>query len=473
MAMAFERRGTGIDAVGDMVSWGGHFCLFYETKSDLIDALVSYCKLGLERKEYCLWVVAEPLTIEGAKEALQEAVPDLDRYFAESRIEIITSRDLFLQGGTFDSKRVAATVNEKLASISAKGYPGMRVTGDTSWLTNKDWAHFCELEHDINEAVGDQRLSVLCTYPLSACGPLEILDTVRTHQFAIARRYGSWDIIETATLKRAKAEIARLNEELEQRVAERTSQLMQASEALREAQTALAHANRVTTMGQLAASITHEIKQPITAAVASAQAAFNWLGTRPPNLEEVRQALSRVVEAGTQANEFSDRIRNLFRKAPVRKVRFEVNDAIREVITLTHGEVTKNKVALQTELGDGLPLVQGDRVQLQQVVLNLVINAVEAMTGISDGPRQLLIRTEKDASSGVLVAVQDSGPGVSSDSLDDLFKAFYTTKPDGMGMGLSICQSIVEAHGGRLWAAPNGGPGATFLFTVPTGGGGS
>jgi len=466
MTMAMKRHETGIDAVGDMVSWGGHFCLFYETKNDLIDALVSYCKLGLERKEYCLWVVAEPLTIEGAKEALQEAVPDLDQYLAESRIEIITSGDLFLQGGTFDRKRVAATVNEKLASISAKGYPGMRVTGDTSWLTNKEWAHFCELEHDINEAIGDQRLSVLCTYPLSACGPLEILDTVRTHEFAIARRYGSWDIIETATLKRAKAEFARLNEELEQRVAERTIQLG-------EAQTALAHANRVTTMGQLAASITHEIKQPITAAVASAQAAMNWLDTRPPNLEEVRRSLGRIVEAGAQANDFIERVRNLFRKAPLRKDPFEVNEAIREIIALTRGEMTKNKISVQAQLGDGLPLVQGDRVQLQQVLLNLVINAAEAMTVISDAARQLLIRSEKDASGGVLVAVQDSGPGVGADSFDDLFTAFYTTKPDGMGMGLSICRSIVEAHGGRLWGATHDGPGATFLFTVPKAGGAS
>jgi C4-dicarboxylate-specific signal transduction histidine kinase len=367
---------------------------------------------------------------------------------------------LFLQGGTFDSKRVAATVNEKLASISAKGYPGMRVTGDTSWLTNKEWAHFCELEHDINEAIGDQRLSVLCTYPLSACGPLEILDTVRTHQFAIARRYGSWDIIETATLKRAKAEFAQLNEELEQRVAERTSQLG-------EAQTALAHANRVTTMGQLAASITHEIKQPITAAVASSQAAMNWLDTRPPNLEEVRRSLGRIVEAGAQANDFIERVRNLFRKAPLRKDPFEVNEAIREIIALTRGEMTKNKISVQAQLGDGLPLVRGDRVQLQQVLLNLVINAAEAMTGVRDAARQLLIRSENDVSGGVLVAVQDSGPGVSADSFDDLFNAFYTTKPDGMGMGLSICRSIVEAHGGRLWGAPHDGPGATFLFTVP------
>jgi hypothetical protein len=141
-AMAIDTQTSRIDAVGDMVSWGGHFCLFYETKEDLLEALVSYCKLGLEQKEYCLWVVAEPLTIEQAKKALQKVVPNFDQYLAESNIEIIAASDLFLQGGTFDEKRVAATMQAKLASVSAKGYPGMRVTGDTSWLTNKDWHIF-------------------------------------------------------------------------------------------------------------------------------------------------------------------------------------------------------------------------------------------------------------------------------------------------------------------------------------------
>jgi signal transduction histidine kinase len=220
-------------------------------------------------------------------------------------------------------------------------------------------------------------------------------------------------------------------------------------------------------MGQLTASIAHEVKQPIAVAVGSAEAAFNWLGKRPPALEEVRQALGRVVDAGTQATDFIERIRTLYKKAPPRKDPFKINEAVLEIIALTRGEAMKNKVSVQTQLGDSLPLVQGDRVQLQQVMLNLIINAIEAMTGISDGSRKLLIGTRKDASGGVLVTVQDSGPGLSPDSLDRLFDAFYTTKPGGMGMGLSICRSIVEAHGGRLWTASHDGPGATFQFTLP------
>jgi signal transduction histidine kinase len=147
----------------------------------------------------------------------------------------------------------------------------------------------------------------------------------------------------------------------------------------------------------------------------------------------------------------------------------EINEAILEVIALTRGELVKNGVSLQTQLAEGLPLIQGDRVQLQQVILNLIINAVEAMSGVSEGSRELLIGTGKDASSGVLVAVQDSGPGLNPENFDRLFDAFYTTKPGGMGMGLSICRSIVEAHGGRLWASRTAGPGATVQFTLPVG----
>src|SRR5713101_7282900 len=294
--MEAETRKATVDVVGDVAAWGAHFCLFYETKQDLLDTLISYCKSGLEREEYCLWIVAEPLTIEEARAALKNAVPDLDRYFASSRLEIVPARDWFLQGGAFDGKRLTASWYEKLASLSARGYPGMRITGDTTWLSKKEWTHFCDYEDGLNEVIGNQRLAVLCTYPLAACGAPQILDVVRTHQFVLARRHGNWDVLETATLKRAKAELKGHNEELERRVVERTVQLRQASEALRETQAELAHVNRVTAMGQLAASITHEVMQPIAAGINGAQAALRWLSAEPPNLAEVREALSHAVK---------------------------------------------------------------------------------------------------------------------------------------------------------------------------------
>jgi PAS domain S-box-containing protein len=242
-----------------------------------------------------------------------------------------------------------------------------------------------------------------------------------------------------------------------------------AREALHAAQAELAHVNRVTTMGQLAASISHEINQPITAVVTNASAGLQWLAAQPPDLGEARDAFDRVIKAGNQAGKVTGRIRALINKAPPRKDDLEINEAILEVIALTHGEVVKNGVSLQTQLAAGLPLVQGDKVQLQQVILNLIINAVEAMSDVSEGSRELLIGTGKDASSAVLVAVQDSGPGLSPEGFERLFDPLYTTKPGGMGMGLSICRSIVEAHGGRVWASRAAGPGVTVQFTLPVG----
>jgi C4-dicarboxylate-specific signal transduction histidine kinase len=234
---------------------------------------------------------------------------------------------------------------------------------------------------------------------------------VRTHQFVLARRHGRWEVLETAALKRAKAELKQLNEELERRVVERTSQLKQASEALREAQAELAHVNRVTAMGQLAASITHEVLQPLTAGTTNIQAALRWLGAKPPNLEEVREALSRAVQDNKRAIDVIGRIRALIKKAPPRKDAFKINEAILEVVGLTRGEAVKNNVSVRTQLAEGLPPIQGDRVQLQQVILNLIINAVEAMSSVSEESRKLVIETNKDASGGVLVAVRDDGPG--------------------------------------------------------------
>jgi C4-dicarboxylate-specific signal transduction histidine kinase len=235
----------------------------------------------------------------------------------------------------------------------------------------------------------------------------------------------------------------------------------------REMQRELAHANRVATMGQLTASIAHEVKQPIAATVINARAARRFLGAQSVDLDEVRTILDTIMRDGNRAGEVIDRIRALVRKAPPRKDRLEINEAIREVLEFTRGEAMKNGVTVQTALADDLPLIEGDRVELQQVMLNLVINAIEAMSGTSEGSRELLISSCKAESGGVLVAVRDSGPGLGPATLDRVFDAFYTTKGSGMGMGLSICRSIIEAHDGRLWASANEPHGAVFEFTVP------
>jgi signal transduction histidine kinase/PAS domain-containing protein len=901
--MLTEMRKTGVEVVGDM-PWGTHFCLFYETRADLLETLVCYCKAGLESHEFCLWVVAEPLTVADAVQALKRAVPDIDQYLANYSIEIVTARDWYLKDGTFDLNRVIGGWNQKLASASARGYAGVRVTGDTAWLEKKDWKDFCEYEESLNQAVANQRLAVLCTYPLAACGAAEILDVVRTHQFAVTKRRGSWDVIETAGHKQAKAEIKRLNEELEQRVRERTSQLTSVNseltkevlqrqraekallrseaylaeaqrvthsgsfgwspsnghlvwsdelfrvvefdppikptlelilqrthpndrafvqksidqavrdrkafdfehrllmtdgsvkyvrvvghpstncesgdfefvgavtditeskrveeslrrtegylaeaqrltrasswvwrvperealhlseewyrvfgfdpeagmpdweellqrclpedlaiwqatidraiaeksdyeveyrillpsgavryirsighpvvnasgdlvefvgssidvterkraealregeshilemiardaqleeildslvrvveaqfagsfcsvlqldedgqhvrhgaapslpkpyieavdglcigptagscgtamyrrepvvvtdiledplwepyrsvtepygfracwstpiltpsgkalgsfamyyceprspsaaetralemathlagiaierrlareerERLRQAQADLAHINRVTTLGELTVSLAHEIKQPITAAVIDAKTCLRWLRRDPPDMAEACEAASRMVTDVTRAADIISSISSLFKKDALQREFLDVNELIREMIVLLRSEATRYSLSLRTELAEDLPKVMADRVQLQQVFMNLMLNGIDAMKETTGGG-ELTIKSEPDDGQ-LLISVSDTGVGLPPEQSDQIFRAFFTTKDNGTGMGLPITRSIVESHGGRLWVTDTSGGGATFQFTLP------
>ncbi|RZN27688.1 hypothetical protein CWO90_24605 [Bradyrhizobium sp. Leo121] len=241
----------------------------------------------------------------------------------------------------------------------------------------------------------------------------------------------------------------------------------QSEQKYREMQTELAHANRVATMGQLAASIAHEVKQPVAAMVTNAQAGLSWLGAQPPNLEKAWQTFGYIVSDGMRARDVVDRIRDMIKKAQPRKQLLNINDAVREVIELVRGETMKNGISVHTFLAEGTPPLEGDRVQLQQVMLNLVMNAVEAMNATSEDARELLISTRQTERDVVLVEVRDTGPGLAPATLNQLFDAFYTTKPGGLGLGLSICRSIIEAHGGRLSAKANVPRGAIFEFSLP------
>ena len=242
--------------------------------------------------------------------------------------------------------------------------------------------------------------------------------------------------------------------------------------ALHEAQTELAHANRVTAMGELTAAIVHEVNQPIAGVVASADAAMRWLVAQPPDLEEARQALESIVEDGKRTSEIVTRVRALAKKVAPRREALDINQVILDVIALTRTQIQRNDVVLLTQLSVEIGPILGDRVQMQQVILNLILNAVEAMAAIA-GHRELRISTKSHAQDGVLVAVADSGPGLGTGDLDRLFEAFYTTKSEGMGMGLSICRTIVEAHGGRIWASRNDASGATLQFILPPYAGGA
>jgi PAS domain S-box-containing protein len=692
-------RTTGIDVVGHR-PWGTHFCHFYETTDDLLDTLVPYLRAGLESREFCLWVIADPLTEADARRALGHTLT------SPGDIEILPAREWYLKDNTFDPQRVMEGWNDKVVAALGRGYEGLRVAAQISWLPGTQWKAFCDYEKTLSESLSDQPITLLCAYPVGARGVAEILDVARTHHFSLARRQGQWEVFEPSelerqneTLRRSEEEQLRKSEErwravfensavgivvqsgdrngrflaanaayqrmlgysaeelrtrtfmdityeedreanrrlaaellegkrqsfelvkrnrrkdgtlmwvsihvslipgtgsneqmfmsivdditerkraeealgrserqfralfeeaavgialvdlagrlfesnrrLEQILAYSARELCgmpftafthpedvqadwslfsdllsgkrdhyhtekryrrkdgvlvwgdltmyivrddrgqpmfsigmvqditdrkRTEEALQEARAELAHVARVTTLGELAASIAHEINQPLAAIVADAHACLNWLAADPPDIDRIREALAGVTMDGHRAAEVLQRIRALCTRTDPQRERLDINDIIREVVLLTRHEALGHRVSLRTDLAPALPTVLGDHVQLQQVMINLVVNGMEAMAPVTDRPRELLIRSQHDADQ-VLLVVQDSGTGIAPGDVDRVFAAFFTTKPRGMGMGLSISRSIIEAHGGRLWASPNAGPGATFQVSLPT-----
>jgi len=696
--VATALRTTGIDVVGHR-PWGTHFCHFYETADDLLDTLVPYFRAGLESREFCIWVIADPLTEADARRALGHTVTSSDD------IEILPARQWYLEDVTFNPKRVMDGWNDKRVAALDRGYEGLRVAGQISWLPATQWKAFCDYEKALTESLMGQPMTLLCAYHVGARGVAEILEVARTHHFSLARRQGQWEVFEPPALDRSNAKTRRREEQLrkseerfravfensavgivlqtgdrsgrflaanaayqrmlgysadelstltfmdityeEDREANRRlaaellegkrqsfelmkrnrrkdgtlmwvsihvslipgtgsndqmfmsivdditerkraeealgkserqfralfeeaavgialvdsagrpfesnrkleqilgysadelrgmpftafthpddanadwslfgdllngkrdhyhiekryrrkdgtivwgdltvyivrddrgqpmfsigmvqdiSDRKRAEEALQKAQAELAHVARVSTLGELAASIAHELNQPLAAIVADANACLNWLDADHPDIDRIREALAGVMTEGYRAAEVIGRIRALCRRSDPHRERLDINDVIREVVLLARHEVLGHRVSLRTDLASALPAVLGDRVQLQQVLINLVMNGMEAMELVMDRPRELLIRSQHEAER-VLVAVQDSGTGIKADNIDQMFDAFFTTKPRGMGMGLSISRSIIEAHSGRLWACANAGPGVTFQFSLPT-----
>src|ERR1700694_604857 len=237
--------------------------------------------------------------------------------------------------------------------------------------------------------------------------------------------------------------------------------------ALRETQTHLAHVMRITTMGELAASIAHEVNQPLAGVVANAEACLRWLDRGTPDLDAACRSVEWIIDDGNRASEVIRRVRALANKTSLEKVPLNANDVVRETIPLVQRELISHQVLLRMELAPTLPMILGDRVQLQQVIINLVMNGIESMQSVTDRPRELVVRSRQNETQQVLVSVADCGVGISAENADRLFAAFFTTKSSGMGMGLSICRSIIDAHGGRLWATTCEPRGALFQFTIP------
>ncbi len=305
-------------------------------------------------------------------------------------------------------------------------------------------------------------------------------DTTYFGAFIVCALLASWV---SASKKRSEDALTEARDQLEFRVSERTAELRKSNvelrrsieehrksqQALMKTQAELTHLSRVFTMGELTSSIAHEVNQPLTAVVTQGHACVEWLSANPPELGEARQSAERIIQDGTRAGKVLGHIRSLFKKEAPARDWLNMNDVIQELTVFLRGEALNERISLRTDLATDLPSVCGDRVQLQQVVLNLIMNGIEAMRGKAGRPREIWIRSRSDERSGICIVVEDCGVGLSPEIAEKIFRPFFTTKDQGIGMGLSISRSIVESHAGRLWAAPGPSGGAVFQFTVPVG----
>ena len=476
--MNLAAQATPLIAALERLGPHDHLCSIYESPEDHYAVAIPFIRIGLDRGEKCIYI-ADDGTVGDVRQAMESEGIDVDRATASKALVLATKEQAYLEHGSFDPDWMFTFWKEATQLAISEGFSALRATGETEWVLRggRGLERWMEYESRLTHTLSESNCSALCQYNRRLFPPELILDVIRTHPMviydsAVCQNLYHVPPAEFLGTNRTAREVERLLTNIRERarvedvLREQLTERKQAEEALRDAQAELAHVTRVMTMGELTASIAHEINQPLAAVVTNANAGLRWLAGPIPNLSEAREALARITRDGKRASDVIGRIRALVKKSSTEKAGLDLNEAIQEVVVLVHSEIQKSEVTLQMELAIDLPQILGNRVQLQQVILNLVMNSIEAMSAVTDRSRDLLIRSCKYESDEVLVAVQDSGIGVDRQNLEEIFNAFYTTKSQGMGMGLAISRSIVESHGGRLWAVPNIGPGATFQFTL-------
>jgi len=476
--MSLTAQTTPLIAALEQLGPHDHLCSIYESPQEHYAVAIPFIQIGLDRGEKCIYI-ADDGTVGDVRQAMESEGIDVERATASKALVLATKEQAYLKHGSFHPDWMFTFWKEATQLAMSDGFSAVRATGETEWVLRggRGLERWMEYESRLTHTLSENYCSALCQYNRRLFPPELILDVIRTHPMVVyggtvCRNLYHVPPDEFLGTNQTAREVERLltnireRERVEDALREQLTERRRADEALRETQVELAHVTRVTTIGGLAAAIAHEINQPLAAVITNGNACLRWLAGTTPNLDEARQAVGRIIRDGNRASDVIAKIRALLRKTGTEKERLDMNDVIREVVALAQSEIRRNGVALRAQLEGDLPPVLGDRVQLQQVVLNLIMNGIEAMSAVGDRARELIISTQSGEIDQVHVTVQDSGIGLDPQRMERIFDAFYTTKSEGMGMGLAISRSIVENHDGRLWAVPNDGPGATFQFTL-------
>ena len=476
--MSLTAQTTPLIAALEQLGPHDHLCSIYESPQEHYAVAIPFIQIGLDRGEKCIYI-ADDGTVGDVRQAMESERIDVERATASKALVLATKEQAYLKHGSFHPDWMFTFWKEATQLAMSDGFSAVRATGETEWVLRggRGLERWMEYESRLTHTLSENYCSALCQYNRRLFPPELILDVIRTHPMVVyggtvCRNLYHVPPDEFLGTNQTAREVERLltnireRERVEDALREQLTERRRADEALRETQVELAHVTRVTTIGGLAAAIAHEINQPLAAVITNGNACLRWLAGTTPNLDEARQAVGRIIRDGNRASDVIAKIRALLRKTGTEKERLDMNDVIREVVALAQSEIRRNGVALRAQLEGDLPPVLGDRVQLQQVVLNLIMNGIEAMSAVGDRARELIISTQSGEIDQVHVTVQDSGIGLDPKNMERIFDAFYTTKAEGMGMGLAISRSIVENHDGRLWAVPNDGPGATFQFTL-------